>query len=129
MENFCVQQQLNDVTFTGMVNNVQPYLQTSSISILTSDCEGLGMGLLESACYKNALVVTKADGGVTDIVEEGITGYLVPRNDDAGLAEKMSLLMNDAAARNTMGNNAYKKLAHFNDATIVALWKKLLVSQ
>ncbi|MFT3909835.1 MAG: glycosyltransferase [Ferruginibacter sp.] len=127
MENFCMQQQLNNVTFTGMVSNVQPYVQTSSISILTSDCEGLGMGLLESACYKNALVVTKADGGVTDIVEEGITGWLVPRNDDVALAEKMSMLMDDAAARNTMGNNAYKKLAHFDDATIVALWKKLLV--
>ena len=129
MENFCVQQQLKNVTFTGMVNNVQPYLQTSSISILTSDCEGLGMALLESACYKNALVVTKADGGVTDIVEEGITGYLVPRNDDAGLAEKMSLLMDDAAARNVMGNNAYKKLAYFDDGIIVTLWKQLLADK
>ncbi|MEO7522447.1 MAG: glycosyltransferase [Ferruginibacter sp.] len=129
MENYCMHQQLTNVIFAGMVNNVETYLQASSISILTSDCEGLGMGLLESAAYKNALVVTRADGGVTDIVEDGITGFLVPRNDSKGLAEKMSLLMNDKTAREKMGDNASKKLAYFDDSIITSLWKKLLAGK
>lgn len=127
MENFCKQHQLQHVIFTGMVNDVKPYLQSSSISILTSDCEGLGMGLLESACFKNAFVVTKADGGVTDIVEDGITGYLVARNDVAGFSKKLSMLIDDEASRNTMGNNAYTKLSNFEDAKIVMLWKKIML--
>ena len=127
MEDFCRHFQLQHVVFTGMVSNVQPYLQSSSISVLTSDCEGLGMGLLESACYKNALLVTRADGGVTDIVEEGITGNLVPRNDVPDFANKLSVLMDDEALRKAMGNNAYKKLADFEDAKIAELWKKILI--
>ncbi len=126
MENYCVSEQLQHVTFTGMINNVQPYLQTSSISILTSDCEGLGMGLLESASYKNALLVTRADGGVTDIVEDGVTGYIVPRNDVNAFAKKLALLMDNDDMRRTMGDNAYKKLVHFKDSKIIELWKQLL---
>ncbi|MEO8772435.1 MAG: glycosyltransferase [Ferruginibacter sp.] len=126
MEDFCKHHQLKHVVFTGMVSNVQQYLQSSAISILTSDCEGLPMAMLESACYKNALLVTKSDGGVTDIVEEGITGYLVPRNDVAGFADKLSLLMGDEAMRRMMGDNAYNKLSDFEDAKLAACWKQLL---
>lgn len=129
MEKYCLQHNLQQVIFTGMVNNVQSYLQTSAISILTSDCEGLGMGMLESASYKNALLATKADGGITDIVEDGITGWLVPRNDIARFAKKLSLLIEDENLRKMMGENAYNKLTHFNDDTIIMRWKQLLAKR
>lgn len=129
MEAYCRKHDLSNVIFTGMINNVQDYLQNSSISILTSDCEGLGMGLLESASYKNALLVTRADGGITDIVEEAVTGYLVPRNDIACFAEKLSLLMSNEDLRNKMGDNAYRKLARFDDNIILARWKQLLAEE
>jgi glycosyltransferase involved in cell wall biosynthesis len=126
MEAYCAEQKIEHIYFEGTVADVKPYLERSSISLLTSDCEGLGMGLLESAAYKNALVVTRADGGVTDIVIDGVTGYLSPTQDDKLFAEKLSILLEDENARITMGENAFKKLDDFSDEKIISLWKKLL---
>jgi glycosyltransferase involved in cell wall biosynthesis len=126
MEKFCTQHQLLHVHFTGMVSNVKEYVRDSSVSILTSDCEGLGMGLLESASYKNALLVTNADGGVSDIVVDGSTGFMVERNDVKLFAERLSTLMSDELLRKKMGDAAFKRLENFDDAVIVARWMQLL---
>ncbi|MEO6538453.1 MAG: glycosyltransferase, partial [Ferruginibacter sp.] len=117
---------IKNVLFTGMVNNVDEFLIQSSISVLSSDCEGLGMGLLESAVYRNAIVATKSDGGVVDIVEDHITGYLVPRNNSLLFAEKLQDLISDKNTRERMGNSLYEKMQGFSDEKILAEWKLLL---
>jgi glycosyltransferase involved in cell wall biosynthesis len=48
-------------------------------------------------------VVSTFEGGIPDIVEDGITGFLVPQQNAAMLAEKLELLVNDEELRVTMG--------------------------
>ncbi len=129
MEEYCTQNKLHHVFFEGMVSDVKPFLEKSSVSILTSDCEGLGMGLLESAAYHNALLVTRADGGVTDIVEDGITGFLSPVQDAQKFAHTLSKLLADENLRKEMGQNACKKLEDFTDEKIILQWKQLLLNK
>ncbi|MEP6710965.1 MAG: glycosyltransferase [Ferruginibacter sp.] len=129
MIQFVEENKLPAVSFTGIVTNVEDYLKRSSISVLTSDCEGLGMGLLESAVYKNAIVATKSDGGVTDIVEDGITGYLVKRNDDISFAAKLQQLISQKNVREQMAGKLFGKMNQFSDEKIMAQWKQLLSQQ
>ena len=125
MKKYCSDNDLPNVQFWGMTSRVAEVLTTSSISMLTSDCEGLGMGLVESAAYRNALVTTAADGGVTDIVENNYSGFVTARNNDAAMAAGLSKLMQSAELRETFGNNAAEKLIQMQDDTVAEAWKQL----
>lgn len=51
-------------------------------------------------------VITAYEGGMPDMVDEGSTGFLLPRYDDAeALAGRIELLMSDPALRKQMGGN------------------------
>ncbi len=118
---------LERIYFEGVVQDVGSYLSKSSIAVLTSDCEGMPMSMIEAGVYKNALLSTKSDGGITDIIVDGKTGLLVPKNDDALFASKLLELMNNAEKRNTLGNAAALHLQKLADDQIAAAWKKILM--
>jgi glycosyltransferase involved in cell wall biosynthesis len=48
-------------------------------------------------------VITTDVGGIPDIVQEGKTGFLIPPNDGAALADRLRTLLADAALRRRMG--------------------------
>lgn len=53
--------------------------------------------------------VSTDEGGITDIVENGVTGFIVQRKDADSLAEKLSVLIDNAAMRRQMGANGRRK--------------------
>ncbi len=60
-------------------------------------------------------VVTSDAGGLPENVEDGVTGYVVPRRDARALAEKLSVLARDPALRATMGRaGRARALARFD---------------
>jgi glycosyltransferase involved in cell wall biosynthesis len=42
-------------------------------------------------------------GGIPDIIEDGVTGFLVTHGDEGQLSEKLNLLLRDPALRDEMG--------------------------
>lgn len=48
-------------------------------------------------------VVSTFEGGIPDIVEEGVTGFLVKQKDATALADKLEILINNAELRKQMG--------------------------
>ncbi len=126
MQQYCTDNGLQNVEFKGVVDNVETYLRKSSISILTSDCEGLGMGMMESAAFGNALVSTRSNGGITDTIVNEVSGFLVPRNDAGELANKIEYLINHPVQRKIMAEAAAKKVFTFSDNRILEQWAKIL---
>ena len=53
--------------------------------------------------------VSTDEGGIPDIVENGVTGFIVQRKDADSLAERLSLLIDNSALREQMGINGRKK--------------------
>lgn len=49
-------------------------------------------------------VISTYEGGIPDIVEDGVTGYLVPQKDVNKLADKLQLLIEDNLLRDRMGS-------------------------
>ena len=47
--------------------------------------------------------ISTTEGGIPGIVDDGKTGYLVPKHDAVALADKMQVLLADADLRGTMG--------------------------
>ncbi|MCO6496707.1 MAG: glycosyltransferase family 4 protein [Chitinophagaceae bacterium] len=70
--------------------------------------EAFGLVLLEAMQHCLPVVAT-IEGGIPDIVEDGINGFLVLKNDVKQLAEKMEKLINDEELRVSMGRAGRKK--------------------
>lgn len=64
--------------------------------------ETFGLVNLEAMQY-SIPVVSTFEGGIPDVIDDGITGFLVPQKDVRALADKLELLINDADLRNKMG--------------------------
>src|SRR5207245_8261363 len=71
---------------------VLAWWQRATIGVLTSDNEGMPVSLMEAAACGVPAVAT-AVGGVPELVEDGVTGLLVPPGNAAALAEDMEVLL------------------------------------
>lgn len=60
--------------------------------------------LLEAMSFSLPVISTH-EGGIPDIVAEGVTGFLVNKNDPTDLASKLSVLIHEKKTREMMGNN------------------------
>ena len=59
--------------------------------------------------FKKPVVVTDV-GSLPEIVDDGITGFIVPPKNPEALADAIDMLLKDEKLRKQMGENAYKKL-------------------
>ncbi|MGF1479056.1 MAG: glycosyltransferase family 4 protein [Cyanophyceae cyanobacterium] len=88
---------------------VRQYMQTADVFVLPSFAEGLPVVLME-ALAAGVPVVTTRIAGVSELVEEGINGYLVPPGDAGALADKIHKLLSDADLRTRLGKNGRTKV-------------------
>jgi glycosyltransferase involved in cell wall biosynthesis len=89
------------------------------------DSEGLGVVLLE-AMNSRVPVVASAVGGITDIVEDEVTGLLVREGDERELAAALERLVRDDAFAATLGEAGYRRLrSEFSWDAIVPRWVTL----
>jgi glycosyltransferase involved in cell wall biosynthesis len=95
--------------FTGSVSEVVPFLHACDVFVLSSAIEGMANALLEAlACGKPA-VVTDA-GGNGEVIQDGQTGFVVPRKDPQRLAEATVRLLRDPDLAARMGEAAMKDM-------------------
>ena len=81
---------------------VRDYLQKSDVFVLPSFAEGVPVSLMESMAAGVPVVSTQV-GGVSELVENGVSGYLVPPGDAISLAEKIEILLTNVELRNKFG--------------------------
>jgi glycosyltransferase involved in cell wall biosynthesis len=64
--------------------------------------EGLGTSLLDAMACGKPIVATEA-GGIPEVVQNGVTGWLVPPRDHPAMADAIVGLLNDPALCRRMG--------------------------
>jgi L-malate glycosyltransferase len=82
------------VVFTGLRMDVPQVLDEVAVSVLPSLSEGLSNVLLESMAARVPVVATRV-GAASEVVEEGVTGLLVPPRDAGALARATLRLLED----------------------------------
>ncbi|QIO32821.1 glycosyltransferase family 4 protein [Bradyrhizobium sp. 1(2017)] len=92
------------VVITGElpIEEVQRWYQRLTIYAFTSRNEGFGLTLIEAMAAGNALVAARA-GAAELVVEDGLTGVLIPTGDADTLAAALEPLMRDVAVATAMG--------------------------
>ena len=98
---------LNDVVFLGIREDIPQLLSLFNILVSTSISrhEGMSNVILEAMSSGLPIVATRSIG-TSELVTEGVTGFLVDDNDVGALVERLILLGNNAELRKKMGRAA-----------------------
>ncbi len=89
----------------GFRKDVHRFLRDADLLVLPSLTEGLPNILLEAAAARRACVATNV-GGNPEVIEDGISGLLVPPADPVALAEAITSLISDDRSRRDFGARA-----------------------
>ena len=90
------------VYFIGRCNRVAELLALSSICVLSSTAEGFSNAILEYMAAARPVVATSV-GGASEAIADSYSGYLVPSDDDAAMAERIILLLQNPERAKAMG--------------------------
>lgn len=93
---------LDGTTFLGRVAPATAVLERASVVVVPSHGEGFGMVALEAMERGRAVIATTV-GGLPEIVEDGVTGLLVPPRDPDALSAAIASLIGDPARVSAMG--------------------------
>lgn len=94
-----------------------------SITAKDGDKEGFGLVMLE-AFASGLPVVASRSGGITDLIKDGVNGYLVEEKDSKGIADRINVVLNNEniynkfvmAAKDTASEYDYRNIARkYND--------------
>ncbi len=106
------------VHFLGVRSDIPELLNASDIFVLSSRWEGNPMSVME-AMAAGLPVVSTAVGGVPELVEESVSGILVPSEDVQNLTTALQTLVDRSELRASMGANARKTALERFDARVM----------
>jgi glycosyltransferase involved in cell wall biosynthesis len=94
----------------GYREDIPAIMQSLDIFILPSQQpDSLPTVMLEAMACSKPVVATR-QGGAMEIMQDGETGFFIPLHDATVAAEKIALLIEDAALRDRLGANGFKRL-------------------
>jgi glycosyltransferase involved in cell wall biosynthesis len=88
-------------------------LDAATLLVLPSWPEGLGRVVIEAFARGRAVVATAA-GGVLDLVQDGVEGVLVPRDDEAALVAALVRVLSDRELAKRLGAAAHVRYADWH---------------
>lgn len=95
------------VTMVGQQVNVSEFICNFDVGLLTSSPTGEGISNAILECMTLGVpVVASSIGGTSEIIEDGVNGFLVPQGDPESAAEKLEILYNDEVLRREMSLKA-----------------------
>lgn len=100
-----------DTVFTGFIpyDKLPNYHNTISVFVALSNQESFGVAILEAAACSKPAVVSNV-GGLPEIVDDNVTGIVVPPADPQKAAEAIKKLILNKELYDKMGTAARKKV-------------------
>ena len=107
----------------GAQEEVLPLLSIADVFLLPSSLESFGLAALEAMACEVPVVASRV-GGLPEVVEHGVTGYLLDPEDVAGMASAAVELLRDPARRCAMGKAARQRVIdRFSAEKVVPLYE------
>jgi len=111
----------NKVEFTGALNtqNVIAKMRDSGVYVIASRVDTSPNVLTEAHAIGLPVIGTRV-GGIPEMIDEGVDGYLVDMDDTDALAEKMGKLLSNQSLCGIMGKAGREKVMILNDPKRIA---------
>lgn len=116
----------NNVFLMGYVDNVSEQYQQAKCSILTSEREGFGMAITESMANGTPVVSYDTKYGPSDIIENGVNGFIVKQGDQEELAERIIEILKNDDLRNRLSSNALNITEKYSEEKYQKNWYSLI---
>jgi L-malate glycosyltransferase len=108
------------VLLPGFRTDVIGCIKSFDLFAMSSVTEGLGTSLLDAMASGRPIVATRA-GGIPEIVDDEVTGLLVPPRDHHALADAIVRALKDPALRQRLGSAGFDRVrARFTVERMVA---------
>lgn len=114
----------NDIRSLGKIKNPEKVLCVADLFLLPSETESFGLAALEAMACK-VPVISSNTGGIPEVNEQGITGYLSNVGDVDDMAKNAISILKDDATLNKFRNNAYRQAQKFEMANILPMYEQL----
>jgi glycosyltransferase involved in cell wall biosynthesis len=97
------------VIFTGFLEEIPQIIATFDVAVLPSYFEGMGRVLLEAMAMEKPVVGTRV-GGIPDLIEKDLNGFLVSPGSEKELASAVLKILRDKGLAAKMGQEGRKKM-------------------
>lgn len=112
------------VLFLGNTSDIDRILCFTDLFLLPSESESFGLSALE-AMAAGVPVVSSNAGGLSEVNEEGVSGYLCPIGDVQTMAKKAIYILSDKDRLAQFKQNARKVAARFDEEKIIPMYEAL----
>lgn len=111
------------VVFTGQVHDVHRYFRLADVFVLPSRREGLPVALMEAMSCALPCVASRLPGATDTLIEDGVSGVLVPPGDVPAVTAALAALLIDPARASALGAAARQVvLDRFANEQIAERW-------
>lgn len=110
LEEIVKEKGINDhIIFAGARSDALRVMASFDIFVLPSVWEGFGIVFLEAMALGKPVIGTRV-GGIPEIIEDGVNGYLVEPQNPRQIADKIMLLLGDSSLRSRMGEKGRQRV-------------------
>ena len=108
------------IKFIGFTNETSQLYTSASLYFQPSLIESHGIAVVEAMSYSLPCVVANI-GGLTESVENGVNGYLLPPNNITEMSNAIITIINNEKIRKEMGEHS---LQFYNEKFSFDIWKQ-----
>lgn len=116
----------NRLILKGKVDNIYVLYKKYSFYVMTSYYEGLPMVLLEAKANNLPLISFDIETGPSEIIRNGIDGYLIENNDLEQMEERINYLIENKNIRKAFSDRSKENLKKFEKNKIIDQWINLI---
>lgn len=111
------------VHFLGKQESIEDFIGISDCLLLPSETESFGLVALEAMSCEVPVVASKV-GGLPEVLQDGVEGFLAAPHDIQKMAERTLLILCDPVRRMEMGKRARERArTHFCSEKIIAMYE------
>jgi glycosyltransferase involved in cell wall biosynthesis len=98
----------NQIYFLGVRDDIESILQITDVGLLiTAPCEGLSNSIIEYMAAGKPVIATEG-GGTDELVQDGVTGFLIKNQNSEEIINRLEILMRDPHLAATLGETGSK---------------------
>ena len=113
------------VFLPGQSDDVPRDIKGAKVFVLSSDYEGMPNVLLEAMALGLPCIATDCPcGGPASVIEDGVSGMLIPVGDEKALTEKLRLLLSSDEKSGILSQNAKIAAEAFRPEAVFRQWKE-----
>ncbi len=112
----------NRISLPGLTQEPGRWVETADVLVMSSAYEGWPNVIVEGMAAQLPIVTFDCEHGPKDMIEDGVTGKLVPQDDVPALSEALATIIGDKALRDRLAQNAKAAAARYDTSVIADQW-------